>query len=283
MEVYERFCKTALSPSGLSDVDLTLNPYLGCEHGCKYCYAPFILHRDPEEWSKRIGVKINIVQILLRELKSGKAEGKAEGKTVSISTVTDGYQPIEGRYMLTRKCLECLLRFNIGLSIQTKSSLVLRDLEILKKFTSKEVGFTLTTLNEKHRKIYEPNSSPSMDRLKAIKVLKANGIKTFVFVGPVMPIFTFDKEFFKRIKEVEPDYVIVDRLRIKRGMEANIKEIYRDFNYGPGELKQLENRAREECERVGLNVLPEISIYKKLSFDTKNGKKWSTFKIGNNK
>ena len=270
MEVYERFCKNALSSSGLSDVDLTLNPYIGCEHGCKYCYAPFIMHRDPEEWSKRIGVKINIVQILLRELK----RGKANGKTVSISTVTDGYQPIESRYMLTRKCLEALLRFDTGVSIQTKSSLVLRDLDILKKFTSKEVGFTLTTLNEKHRRIYEPNSSPSTDRLKAIKVLKANGIKTFVFVGPVMPIFTLDKEFFKKIKEVNPDYVIVDRLRVKRGMEASMKNIYRDFNYGPGELKELEDRAREECERVGLNVLPESSIYKKPSFDTKNGKKW---------
>ena len=134
----------------------------------------------------------------------------------------------------------------------------MRDLDILKKFSSKEVGFTITTLDEKLGKIYEPNASPALDRLKAIKVLKNNGIKTFVFVGPVMPLFNLDKEFFMKIKEVDPDYVIIDRLRIKKGMESNICRV----KYGSRELKELENRAREECERVGLNVLPERSIYK---------------------
>lgn len=237
----ETTCKSALSSSSLSDTELSLNPYTGCGHGCYYCYVPYVTHR-----SINPRAKVNITEVLRRELKSGKAYHK----TVSLSTVTDPYQPLEREYKLTRRCLIELLNYNAYVSVQTKSSLVLRDIDIIKRFERREVGFTITSL----KPFYEPNADPTEKRIETLKELKKEGIRTFVFIGPVMPEFTLQDELFERIKEAEPDYVVVDRLRIKKGMEEKIKEIYgKDFS--ASELEAVAEKARELCAAHGLRLV----------------------------
>ena len=160
MKVCEVTCTTALSPSNLPGLDYALNPYRGCSIGCVYCYAPSVL-REERPWGRFVDVKRNIPAVLAKALKR-----KARGM-VGLGTVTDGYQPLEGRYHLTRYCLEQLVRFDFPVSVQTKSSLVLNDLDLLRRLSDAEVGVTVTTLDEAQRRHFEPFASPSERRIAA--------------------------------------------------------------------------------------------------------------------
>jgi len=236
-------CRSALSGSSLSDAELSLNPYVGCGHGCCYCYAPYVTHRDPGRWSEA-KAKTNIVEVLHGEL----MRGKAYRRTVALSTVTDPYQPLERSYGLTRKCLAELLDHHAYISVQTKSSLVLRDLDLIKRFDKREVGFTITSL----KPFYEPHADPPGKRLEALKTLKEEGVRTFVFIAPVMPEHTTE-ELIGRIAEAGPDYVVVDRLRIKNGMSWMDGMYGRDFS--ARELEDLAERIRALCAERGLNLI----------------------------
>jgi DNA repair photolyase len=176
MLVNEIFCKSILSRSRLYGCDFSINPYRGCEHACIYCYAPYIL-REQREWGSFVDVKVNAPEILVKDML------KAKRGVIYISSVTDPYQPLEKKYELTRKILEILKDTKFFVSIQTKSSLVLRDIDLLKKMDC-EVGFTITSLDENARKVFEPNTSSIEERLKALKELKEAGISTYIFFGP---------------------------------------------------------------------------------------------------
>jgi len=101
--------------------------------------------------------------------------------------VCDAYQPLEKKYLLTRRCLEILVEQKWPVTIQTKSPLVLRDTEILKRSADAEVGFTITTADEKVRKIFEPGAPPVAKRAEALRILHAEGIRTFVMIAPLLP------------------------------------------------------------------------------------------------
>ena len=204
----EIICKSVLSKSRLEDY--SINPYRGCTHCCKYCYAPYIL-RENREWGTFIEPKVNAPEILEKELKRNKPGN------IFISSVTDPYNSLEKKYKLTRRVLEKLVNTKFSASIQTKSTLILRDLDLLKKIKC-EVGMTITTFDENARKIFEPNASPSIERLEALRKLKQEGVKTYIFFGPLLP-FISDKnleETIKKFSTVDPDKVFVDRLNIKR-------------------------------------------------------------------
>ncbi len=214
-------CKTALSPSGL--YDYALNPYRGCEHACIYCYAPAVL-REKREWGGFVDAKINMPRVLRRELRR-----KPRG-LVGISTVTDAYQPLEREYRLTRRCLEELLERDFPICIQTKSTLVLRDLDLIREFSQKEVGFTLTTIDDEARRKYEPGSSPIGERLSALEKLSEEGIDTWVFLGPIMPYITSKNEdleaLIRGIAGSGVKSVLVDKLRMKPGLREKMKAFY---------------------------------------------------------
>lgn len=246
MNSAEILCKSALSSSSLSDTELSLNPYVGCEHACCYCYAPYVIHRDPDSWAKA-KAKVNIAEVLHAELRSGKAYRKR----VTLSTVTDPYQPLERRYELTRKCLTELLDYGAYISVQTKSSLVMRDVDIIKRFDVREVGFTMTSLAP----FYEPGADPVEKRLEALRALKKEGIKTFVFIGPVIPGHT-TKTLVEMIRDAEPDYVVVDRLRIKKGMAQRVRDIC-DTELNASELEAYAEDVRGMCRDCGLNLITQ--------------------------
>jgi len=222
MIVREIKCKSLLNKSQLADY--CINCYVGCEHACEYCYSDsitkkFAQHKEP--WGEFVDVKINAVEVLRKEVLR-----KKKGK-VFVSSLTDPYQPLEKKYQLTRKCLEILLKHQFPVIIQTKSALVIRDLDLLKKFKDCEVGFTITTLDESVRKNFEPNSSPVQEKLEAIKLLKENGIKVYVFLGPILPYLSDRKleEYFETMVNLKVDEVWVDKLNLKPGVWESVSEI----------------------------------------------------------
>ncbi|MFH1332476.1 MAG: spore photoproduct lyase family protein [archaeon] len=222
MKIKEVHCKSLLNKTGLS-CDYCINPYTGCSNNCVYCYARFMLRytNHKEEWGSFVDVKVNAVDVLQRELR------KAKPGSIFISSVTDAYQAVESKYKLTRRILEVLPK-NFTPYILTKSALVTRDIDILRGFKRATVGFTITSLND--WKNFEPNSSPVEDRIKALKKVHDAGIKTNVFLGPVLPYIT-DKDLeilMERIGFV--DSVMVDRLNIKCGNWPRIKDVVlRDY------------------------------------------------------
>jgi DNA repair photolyase len=222
-EIKEKIIKSALSPSKLPGLDYALNPYRGCEHACVYCYAPSVIHWDKGKWGELVEAKVNLPRILSKELRA-----KKKG-VVGLGTVTDPYQRAEKKYEITRQCLELLLMHDFPVCIQTKSSLVLRDMDLLKRFSNIEVGVTLTALDENVREKLEPGASSVQERLRALSELSKNGINTWVFLGPVMPYITDVEALIDAIAAAKPKYVIVDKLRLKEDVRDNIIRFIKEF------------------------------------------------------
>jgi DNA repair photolyase len=250
--------KTALSPSQLPALDYALNPYRGCAHACVYCYAPSVIHWDKGKWGELVEVKINLPRVLSKELRT-----KKKG-VVGLGTVTDPYQPAEKKYEITRRCLELLLIHDFPVCIQTKSSLVLRDMDLLKRFSNVEVGLTLTTLDDRVRERMEPGASSVEERLYALEELSKNGIATWVFIGPVMPYITDVEALVDAIVETKPKYVLVDKLRLKEGVWERVREFIggykpelladyeRIFHGGGDYYSGVFEKVRRRCEEKGL-------------------------------
>ena len=202
MVVKEVQAKTILSNSKI--YPYVINPYTGCQHGCSYCYARFMKrftgHREP--WGQFVDVKVNAPDLLKREI-TRKKRGK-----VWISGVCDPYQPLEAKYGLTRQCLELLMRSDWPIAVQTRSPLVLRDIDILKKGRDFEVGFSITTADENIRELFEPAAPPIKERVRALDELHRAGIRTFVMIAPMLP----GAESLAEILAGKVDSVIFDRL-----------------------------------------------------------------------
>lgn len=202
MIVQEIIAKSVLSKSQI--YDYAINPYVGCSHSCRYCYAAFMRRftGHKEKWGEFVDVKINAPELLAKEIKR-----KQLGR-VWVSGVCDPYQVVEKRYELTRKCLEILVKNQWPVTIQTKSSLVLRDIEILEKFKDIEVGFSITTADEKIRKLFESGASPIKERIHALDVLHSKGIQTFAMIAPILP---GAEGLIEELAE-KVDHILIDRV-----------------------------------------------------------------------
>ena len=176
--INEILVKTALSHSKLPGLDYALNPYRGCQHACVYCYAPSVIHWGQGKWGDLVEVKVNLPRILSKELRV-----KKKG-IVGLGTVTDPYQPAEKKYEITRRCLELLLMHDFPVCIQTKSSLVLRDIDLLKKFTNLEVGITLTTNDDNVREKLEPGPQVLKKGFMRFRSFRKMGLKHGFSWGP---------------------------------------------------------------------------------------------------
>lgn len=198
-------CKSALTPSRIAGIDYALNPYVGCAHGCRYCYADFMRrytnHREP--WGTFVEVRVNAPDQLARDVE------RLRPGVVSLSTVTDPYQPLEQRYALSRRCLTVLARTLFPVSILTKSPLVTRDLDLLRVLPECEVGLTITTDDERMRRLFEPHAPPIAERLTALAALKAAGMRTYAFVGPALPM---NPQRLAAMLQGLVDEVLVDRV-----------------------------------------------------------------------
>jgi DNA repair photolyase len=207
-------CKTALSPSRLPGLKYSLNPYLGCEHGCAYCYSPSTFRDEwmGLNWGKFVRAKNNIVEVLEHEV-TRKPKG-----TAGVSTVTDPYQPLEAKLELTRKCIEILSEHDFPVSIQTKSSLVLRDADLIspEKF---DVGVTITTMDRGLASKIEPRASPPDARVQVLDEFSSRGVKTWIFLGPIIPEVNDGEDSLGRIIEIAgrtKSRLMYDKLNLKR-------------------------------------------------------------------
>jgi DNA repair photolyase len=181
MIIKEIQAKNILSKSQV--YDYALNAYVGCGHNCIYCYARFMKrftgHSEP--WGEFVDAKVNASELLEKEVR------KKKKGTVWISGVCDAYQPAEEKYMLTGRCIDILVENGWHLVIQTKSPLVLRDIELFRRAADAEVGFTITTADERMRKIFEPGAPPIQKRIEALGILHDAGIRTYVMIAPILP------------------------------------------------------------------------------------------------
>lgn len=200
-------CKKALSPSKLPEMDYALNPYMGCEHGCLYCYGPGVVHADASTW-RVVRVKRNIPERLSRELPS------VDG-IIGIGTVTDPYQYAEGRFMLTRMCLEVIARNDREIHLHTKSDLIMRDAELLSTIKG-VVGITITTLDDRISKMTEPGAPPPAKRLEAMRTLHDAGVKVYGLVAPVMnPLEGHEGELLDAIRDTGVSVIYYNPLHFR--------------------------------------------------------------------
>jgi DNA repair photolyase len=178
LTVREVRCNTLIHPLAYRDsTGYTANLYKGCTHGCVYCYAPSLTH-DERSWGSYADVKVNAHQVLEKELRGLRKD------EVFLSSASDPYQPVEARYRVTRRCLEVLLRHRYPVSILTRSPLVLRDLDLLKRFEWVRVGMSITSVPVRR---YEPGVPPLQRRIDTLRKLSKAGISTWVSLAPVIP------------------------------------------------------------------------------------------------
>lgn len=247
MKVQEVKAKTILVRSRISEEMYCLNPYVGCQHGCRYCYATFMKrytgHR--ERWGEFVDVKINSPELLAKEVH------RAHRWEITISSVTDPYQPLERRYGLTRQCLQILLEHQLPVSILTKSSLVLRDMDLLVSFDQCQVGLTITTDQEEIRKLFEPHSSPIPERIRALETLHRHGLRTYAFIGPILP--QDPQQLAERLCGVV-DFVYVDRMNYCGRIAGLYRRYGLEFGLEPGYFHHISQRLREVFSDNGVEV-----------------------------
>src|SRR5829696_5935287 len=192
-EYHEIPCKSALNRVSGMPFRWSLNPYRGCLHGCHYCYAlathPYLGLNADEDFATKIVVKSNMPEVLRHELR----KPSWTRQRVAIGTATDAYQPCEGRYRLTRQCLEALRDADTPVSIVTKSTLILRDLDLLSELAKgpgATVYFTITTLDPDLWRLLEPGTPPPLKRLQVMQRLADAGVPCGVFLAPILPGIT---------------------------------------------------------------------------------------------
>ena len=190
MDFREIEAKTILTPCKIPGIDYVINPYIGCRFACKYCYASFMgrfVDKSTFDWGEYVYAKINAPALLKKEII--KLKDKGYGKEIFLSSVTDPYQGVEVKYKLTKQCLQILAdyKFKGIVSILTKSDLVLRDVDIFKKLEKVIVGLTVTSTDDNISRYFEKYAPSVTSRLKALNELNKNGIKTYAFIGPLLP------------------------------------------------------------------------------------------------
>ena len=186
-------CKSALNRVRGMPFKWSLNTYRGCAHACHYCYArashTYYGLNAGEDFETKIYVKVNVADVLRREL----ARPSWLGEQVALGTITDCYQPAEGRFRVTRGVLEALLERRNPISMVTKSTLVLRDLDLLAELARVahvRVYFTVTTMDPALWRVVEPGTPPPWKRLHVMRLLLQAGVPAGVLMAPILPGLT---------------------------------------------------------------------------------------------
>jgi DNA repair photolyase len=197
VEYVEQPCKTALNPVRGMPFKWSLNPYMGCEHRCAFCYVRAFERRADrpadERYGRSIRVKTNVAQVLRAEL----ARPAWKGESVAIGAATDPYQPAEGRYRLTRACLEALADFANPAGLITRGPMIVRDLDVLRELSGRAsfgVTFSVPTLDDDVWRRTEPGTAHPRRRLDALARLVAAGVKANVGMAPILPGLTDSPE-----------------------------------------------------------------------------------------
>lgn len=203
----------------------------------------FTGHLEP--WGEFVDVKVNAPSILRKQLR------KAKKGIVAISTVTDPYQPLEGKYKVTRRCLEALLDEQFPVNLLTRSPLCLRDIDLFKQFKDITVGLSITTHDEGIKKIFEPHSSSIHTRIKALNTLREEEIKTYAFIGPLLPL---DPRSLVRMLDGLVDKVLIDRMNYTNKVKAIYHRSKLDKYLEDDYFYLIGNELKERFEEKGISV-----------------------------
>ena len=266
--------KDYLTKSNLPASDYVINPYVGCPHGCKYCYASFMKRftGHKEDWGNFIDIKRCDKKINTKKL---------ENKTVFLSSVTDCYNEFEEKYKITREILKELLNVNCNLNISTKSKLILRDIDLLKQMKNLTVSMSINTLDENFKNDMD-NASSIKERLNTLGELHNNGIYTVLFISPIFPYITN----FKGIIEISKEYIDeywFENLNLKGAYKTKIllyiqekyPNLINEYNdiYIKGNKKYWNDLSKEIKNYCEINNVKFINYFyhEKLVENKKNG------------
>jgi DNA repair photolyase len=262
--VREVRCKSLLNRTSIDGY--SFNCYVGCSHGCGYCYARFMqrFHPHDERWGEFVDVKVNAAEVLARQLR------RLEPGEVFTCSACDGWQPVEREFRLTRECCRLLLKAGFRLSILTKSSIVLRDLDI---FAGRDVrlGVTITVPDESLARIWEPDASSVSDRVKILRRAKSAGLETVLMFGPLLPEISDTEEALARLFTLaagtDVDLVWTDMLNPRPRVWPSVQGVlgrhrpdllphYRRLMFDPAERsaykRQLDGRIRRAAREAGV-------------------------------
>ncbi len=257
--------KSIFTKTSLSGCDFTINQYVGCEHGCLYCYSRFMCRWKPYgKWGTWVEVKENAPELVKWKYIKG---------SVWMSSVSDPYQPIEKKLKLTRKVLENMDK-RIELAVQTKSNLILRDIDLFKKFKNIEIGLTINGFKGEIKKIFEPFSSTHKERLKTLKILKENNLRTYAFISPIIPELVDVKKVIEESRDFV-NYYWFEVLNLRASGREFIKALKEEFP------KSYEIMTKKEKFQNFIENLKEV--IKKEKIETAgievHSPSWKTIKI----
>jgi DNA repair photolyase len=227
----ETQAKSALNRVQGMPFDWSLNPYVSCAHKCRYCYARAYHARYHdrdvgEGFDGQVDVKANFPDVLRSELRR-----KREG-SVAIGTATDPYQPIEGKYQLTRRCLEALVDYPMPTSIVTKGPLVVRDIDVLKKLDEKTdltVFFSVPCVDDDIVRKTDPGTAPPRQRLRALRMLREAGLDAAVLCMPVLPGISDSEESLDAAARAASEAGATAFRHRSLKIDAEIQEYYENF------------------------------------------------------
>lgn len=269
MIIKEIKVKSIMTKTNLPVSDYAVNPYIGCSHACKYCYASFMKRftNHTEPWGEFIDVKYWPVI---------KHAEKYAGKEAFFGSVTDCYQPCEEKYKRTRALLEQLQGSGIRISIATKSDLVTRDLDLIRTFPNARVSFSINTLDENFRQ--EMDRGVSIERrLAAMKIFYEAGIQTTCFISPIFPGITDVKAIIERAKK-QCNLVWLENLNLRGDYRARILTWVHEHH---SELDELYHEIYDKKSRSYWTVLDkqmrEYTAQEKMPYLRDNDQHQSKF------
>ena len=225
VQYQEVTCRSALNQvRGRVPFHWSLNPYSACSHRCAFCYARTYAKRadrpSDERYGQVVRVKLNVADVLAGEL----ARASWRHESIAIGTATDPYQPAEGRYRLTRACLERLATVSNPFSVTTRGPLIVRDVDLLVEASRRaavSVAFSVPTLDERIWRATEPGTAPPRQRLRALGMLIEAGVRTGVIVAPVLPGLSDRPQLLEQVviaaRQAGATFVWTEMLHLKPG------------------------------------------------------------------
>jgi DNA repair photolyase len=231
VEYLEQPCKSALNRVQGMPFKWSLNPYMGCEHRCAFCYVRFFEQRadrpSDDRYGRAVRVKTNVAQVLRQEL--ARPSWRREG--VSMGAATDPYQPAEGRYRLSRACLRAFADFSNPVGIVTRGPMIVRDLDVLTDLARRAeltVNFSVPTLDDEVWRRTEPGTAHPRQRLRALARLAGAGIRAGVGMAPILPGLSDRPEQLEAVvrgaREAGASHVWTNLLYLREGTREHFME-----------------------------------------------------------
>ncbi|MFA7717958.1 MAG: radical SAM protein [Candidatus Absconditabacterales bacterium] len=266
IKTQEITAKTIITPSKLPGADFVINPYIGCSHGCNYCYANFMRKFTGHIQDNRgefVDIKTNSADVI-------KNITKYAGKRIVIGSVTDPYQAIEEQYQITRNILKKLLEIPAQIDIITKSKLVTRDIDLLKQIKNINVTTSFCTNDEQTKKLFEKDSPPLHQRKESLEKLHESGIHTTLFISPLLPEITKRKDIINETKAYVDEYrfenlnlypsIKTAIYQIISKIDPTLPEKYKEI-YEEGAYEEYRNKVAGDIQQFCQNHGVKYTVY----------------------